>query len=216
MGRFLALLFSPIVARIAGQTQDRFRRLCLAGLCEYGQMTSNLWGWAMTRFWGALAVVFVLSGPALAGGATAADQKKVHDYVLAIDKVKAFYAATDALMAALPENPTLAAEYEDLQREQGISLAEDAAHLKAHPDIFAFYSDQGLSAEEPELISLSLITAGFSAHYPSKKKKDPMVSQAHIDFMKANKAFFDEQQKKQIDAAVARLRATLKQDTAHQ
>jgi hypothetical protein len=175
-------------------------------------------GVAMTRFWGALGVVLVLSGSALAGGTTAADQKKVHDYVLTIDKVKAFYAATDALMAALPENPTLTAEYEDLQREANLgkgSLAHDTANLEAHPHVFAFYSDHGLSAEELELISLSMITAGFARHYPSRKK-NPMVSQQHIDFMIANKAFLDEQQKKQVKAAVARFRATLNQGAAHQ
>jgi hypothetical protein len=172
----------------------------------------------MTRFFGAFIVVLVLSGLALAGGTTAADQKKVHDYVLVIEKVKAFYAATDALMAALPANPALAAEYEDLQRKASFgsdSLARDTANLEAHPHIFAFYSNQGLSAEEPGLISLSLITVGFAEHFPTGKK-NPMVSQQHIDFMIANKVFLDEQQKKQVEAAIARMRASLNQGAAHQ
>ena len=125
----------------------------------------------------------------LVGTAFAADpagEKALHDYVLTMQKVKAYAAAAEALEVASTSNPGLKAEI-DSDSEATDTLAQQVAMFDRHPKVYAFYSARGLSKQEAVLVGQAVQGACSVAAYPQlAAKMAATVSPSQVAFCKAN------------------------------
>ena len=117
----------------------------------------------------------------------AAGDKQIHDYVLTMDKVKAYEAADANLQAAANSNAMLRNERWQMSREPDATPADLIAKFDRHPNIFIFYSKRGLSTADAALIPIALMSACSAAQSPALAQgMAGTVSPQQIEFCKAN------------------------------
>ena len=133
----------------------------------------------------ALAFLCAAAPASAAGDISPADQKMLHDYTLAMDKVKGL----DAAMADCEKaGPAVAEEAKSIGSDSQ-SLTEMKTKLAAHPTILAIYSKHGLTADDAVLLPFVLMSAGIAAQYPDAAKElADQTSPAQIASMKAHEA----------------------------
>ncbi|HEX4534859.1 MAG TPA: hypothetical protein VH000_11555 [Rhizomicrobium sp.] len=116
-----------------------------------------------------------------------ADDTAVHDYVLTMDKVKAYEAADADLQAAARSSNALRGEIRQMAHEPDATSADLIAKFDKHPEIFAFYSKQGLSKADAALIPVTLLPACSAAQSPELAAgMSGLVAPQQVDFCKAN------------------------------
>jgi hypothetical protein len=140
-------------------------------------MKSFLWAIA------AAALTLSLSLPASADNLDPATAKRLHDYVLSMDKIRAMQAATDELNKAAATDPSLLKVSDN--QANAPTLAVSIAQLKANTRVIVFYQRHGLSADDVCLIPFVLIDVGMVTQYPNLAKGfSDRVSPAQIAFYK--------------------------------
>jgi len=133
------------------------------------------------------AVAALLSSTALAAHLDAASEQTMKAYVLTLPKVKAYDAATQALMAAEAKDPTLHKEAEAAASQHTKTMADEFAKLTHHPKVLAFFQKQGLSAQDATLIPLTLMSACMVVQYPAAAKSlSDQTSPGQVAFCKQN------------------------------
>ena len=135
------------------------------------------------------AAIAISATPVLAKHSDPAGDKAMHDYVLTMPKVKAYDAATNALMAAAKANPSLKAEGEAMNKEPDKTFADLKAKIAHHPHYYAFFSKQGLSVDDTVLVPITLLSACSVVQYPQiAASMADTVSPSQITFCKQNMA----------------------------
>jgi hypothetical protein len=131
----------------------------------------------------AVALALSFSLPALADSLDPATAKRLHDYVLSMDKIRAMQAATDELNKAAASDPSLLKVSGN--QANAPTLAVSIAQLKANTRVIAFYQRHGLSADDVCMIPFVLIDAGMATQYPNVGKSlSDRVSSAQLAFYK--------------------------------
>jgi hypothetical protein len=111
----------------------------------------------------------------------------LRNYVLTMDKVKAYDAATRALQGAAQSDQRLQAEANAISATQQRTLADAVANFGRHPLIDAFYSRQGLGPLDAIVLPVAVSNACSAAAYPQAEAKFASeTSPAQIAFCKAN------------------------------
>jgi hypothetical protein len=133
-----------------------------------------------------LALAPMVLAPAAASAQSAlsgADAATQRGYVMTLDLVQRYAAATKALKAAETKDPSLKAEDETPADSPQAGIAK----LKAHPRLYAPYKAQGFSERDAVLLGVAIIEASFAAN-----EKDlsafPNVSPTQAAFMKTHDA----------------------------
>ena len=137
-----------------------------------------------------LVLLFGLVAVPLAPAAAAdADEIAVRNYVLSLDKVNRYIAATEALAKAVESDPALAAEQEAAEQEPGDTIAELRATVVRHPKLLAFFRQQGLSVDDAILLPFAIVNAMIVAETGIAIAE---VNPAHVAFVKQNKALLEQ------------------------
>jgi hypothetical protein len=135
------------------------------------------------------AFLWIAAAAQAAGHMSSADDKALHDYMLAMPKVKAYETASENFAAASKTDASLKAEGEKASNEPEKAFADIKPKFVHHPRIYAFYAKQGLSMDDAVLIPLTLISACSVAQYPQiAAKMADTVSPGQIAFCKQNMA----------------------------
>ncbi|HEV2562133.1 MAG TPA: hypothetical protein VGT78_08310 [Rhizomicrobium sp.] len=137
-----------------------------------------------------VAAIAISATPAFARKSSdPAGDKAMHDYVLTMPKVKAYDAATNALMASAKSDPSLKAEGEAMNKEPDKTFADLKAKIAHHPHYYAFFSKQGLSVDDTVLVPITLMSACSVVQYPQiAASMADTVSPSQITFCKQNMA----------------------------
>jgi hypothetical protein len=114
-------------------------------------------------------------------------QETLRNYVLTMDKVKAYDTATQAFQAAVQSDQRLQAQANAVSAAQQGTLADAVANFGRYPLIDTFYSKQGLSPLDAMVLPVAVSNACSAAAYPQAAAKlAGETSAAQIDFCKAN------------------------------
>jgi hypothetical protein len=105
-------------------------------------------------------------------------------YVLDAGKVNRFIAGLNALAMAKQTDDAIAEEYEQMDSEDGASIAQMKARLTRHPRIFAFFQRQNLTPDDAILIPLVITFAGVAIAAPGQMAD--AVSPAQVTFVRSN------------------------------
>ena len=117
-------------------------------------------------------------------GLSAADNAALKAYVLDAGKVNRFIAGLSALAMAKQTDDAIAEEYEQMDSEDGASIAQMKARLTRHPRIFAFFQRRALTPDEAILIPLVITFAGVAIAAPGQMAD--AVSPAQVNFVRSN------------------------------
>jgi hypothetical protein len=135
-----------------------------------------------------LLLAFLLATPTAAFAADAGDTA-IHDYVLSMDKVRAYDAGALALAAATQSDSALRVERAKMNREPDGTYADLLAKMDNHPRVYAFFQKQGLSKADAALIPLTLLSACSIAGEPQLATgMTSTVSAQQVDFCKTNQS----------------------------
>ncbi len=129
-------------------------------------------------------------GAHAAGTSDPAGDRMLKSYVLSMDKIAKYDAATKAVTAAMKSDPGLRAEDEKMADEPQDTVAELEAKFTHHPRLFAFYAKQGLSKDDAVLLPLALMGACAIAQAPAGANagEDETTSASQIAFCRKNLA----------------------------
>jgi hypothetical protein len=117
-------------------------------------------------------------------GFSAADNAVFKAYVLDAAKVNRFIAGLTALAMAKQMDDAIAEEYEQMDSEDGTTLAQLRAKLTRHPRIFAFFQRQNLTADDAIIIPLVITFAGVAMAAPGQMAD--AVSPGQVNFVRSN------------------------------
>ena len=134
----------------------------------------------------AMVVAFAPLPSSAQSGFSAADSAVFKAYVLDAGKVTRFIAGLTALAMAKQMDDAIAEEYEQMQSEDGDTLAQVRAKLTRHPRIFAFFQRQNLSLDDTAIIPMVMTFAGVAAAIPGQMAD--VVSPAQLTFVRLNPA----------------------------
>jgi hypothetical protein len=136
----------------------------------------------------ALLAIAALSAFAVASAAAddVAGDRVLKNYVLSMDKVAKYDAASKAVMAAMKSDPGVRAEAEKMSEEPQDTLAELEAKFTRHPRLFAFYQKQGLSKDDAVIIPMAVIGACALAQASPADTGDDTTSPAQVAFCRKN------------------------------
>jgi len=141
-------------------------------------------------FWTMAAVLVVISGTAAAAprgndGPSDADRQVLQTYKLSMDKLRHFAAGDKALYADAARDPALKAEIAKMADEEPQkSLGDLQAKLQRHPRVAAYYTKEGITAQEAVVIPLATMEAMGAVE--TKGAGDASPDQ--IEFVKQHKA----------------------------
>ena len=135
-----------------------------------------------------LLAIAALSAFAVASAAAddAAGDRMLKSYVLSMDKVAKYDAASKAITAAMKSDPGIRAEAEKMGDEPQDTLAELEAKFTRHPRLFAFYQKQGLSKDDAVIIPMAVIGACALAQASPADTGDDTTSPAQVAFCRKN------------------------------
>lgn len=119
-------------------------------------------------------------------GFSAADNAVFKAYVLDAGKVSRFITALSALAMAKQSNDALATDFEEMDNEDGDTLAQLRARITRHPMVFAYFQRQNLTVDDTILIPLSMTFAGIAIAAPGQMAD--AVSPAQMNFVRSNAA----------------------------
>jgi hypothetical protein len=124
-----------------------------------------------------------------AGDLSPADAAIMRNYTLSMDKIRKYQSAMEAFNKAAAADPSLKTEAEKSGEEHDPTLAATEAKMMRHPRLMAFFTKQGLNANDVAVLPLVLMSASVAAQYPvSAPKLAPETSPAQIAFCKAHQA----------------------------
>ncbi|HEY3639274.1 MAG TPA: hypothetical protein VGK90_14090 [Rhizomicrobium sp.] len=134
------------------------------------------------------AAVFVSTCTAIAASVDdPAGDKALHDYVLTMDKVKQYEAASTATAAAAASDPSIKAESDKMATEPEKTFADVLVKLDRHARLYAFFAKQGLSKTDAVALPIALMDACSAVEYPQiAAKLASRISQSQIAFCKAH------------------------------
>jgi len=143
----------------------------------------------MTRMFivGAVAVAMGLGDGAVAQSADPAGAATLHDYVLTMDKLKRYDAATQTFEAAEKTSARLKADSADMVTEPQSTLDDIVAKFGRHRRIYRFYEKQGLTTLDTAALPMVLSYACLVNRHPQlAARMADHVSDAQIAFCKAH------------------------------
>jgi len=117
-------------------------------------------------------------------GFSAAENAALKAYVLDAGKVNRFIAGLNALAMAKQTDDAIAEEYEQMDSEDGTSIAQMKGRLTRHPRIFAFFQRQNLTPDDAIIIPLVITFAGIAVAAPGQMAD--AVSPAQVNFVRSN------------------------------
>lgn len=145
----------------------------------------------VNRLMAVAALIVAATAAAHAAGASdPAGDRMLKSYVLSMDKIAKYDAASRAVTAAMKSDPGLKAEDEKMSDEPEGTVAELEAKFTRHPRLFAFYAKQGLSKDDAVLLPLALMGACTLAQTPANASKgdDETTSASQVAFCRKNLA----------------------------
>ncbi|HET8656615.1 MAG TPA: hypothetical protein VFL93_13930 [Longimicrobiaceae bacterium] len=150
---------------------------------------------------GPLMLLLLLAAVATPASAQSSDEEAIASYTLTMPKVKAFYAATQALTEVAMKDSKLAEELqasEDASDQQ--TLAQAAARLEKYPQIKAVLAAQGLTGRDYELVTLTLMQAVLAQGLLGSNPKASLpkgVNPANVQFVRQH-----QEELKQMNASM--------------
>ena len=139
-----------------------------------------------------LVIVAIFGGAAAAENGDPAGAKVLHAYVLTMDKVKRFDAATRAFEAAAKGDKGLQADGRSMSTEPQLTFADIVSKFRRHSRVYAFYEKQQLSPLDAAALPLVLSYACMANRYPQiAAKVADHTSAAQIAFCKMHMSEID-------------------------
>lgn len=117
------------------------------------------------------------------GDMSAQDLSTMRGYVLTVDKVNRFTAATQAMKKDVAKNPGLKSEADRAGDEKAPTIADMIAKLKRHPNIAGYYRKAGLSELDAAVLPVVVMSAALAQAVPAAKRGELPVTAAQIAFV---------------------------------
>jgi hypothetical protein len=151
-------------------------------------LTGNL----RTRISGLVLMGIFLGSAALAQTkAMDADETTIHDYVLTMDKVKAYAAFAQKAQAAAQADPALAAAMQKVNAAD-VSNTQKVAMMEKSPQVAAFFKASGITPHDFVFTPMTILTAGLGIAARDAKRQPPSyITAANMKFVRDHKAELD-------------------------
>jgi len=141
-----------------------------------------------------VSTLFLANLPVLAqkkAGKPNPDEPVIHDYILTMDRVQLYAAAVREIEAGA-QDPAVVAEGKKVQNYNGSSVAKARMIETSCPHLNAWIQAHGMTAQEFEILPMTLITAGMASYAVDKGGKAPAyVNPANVQFVKDHKDELD-------------------------
>jgi len=131
------------------------------------------------------------SGGTSGGGLTPAETQALHNYVLSMDKLQKYAAASDELKKTVRTDTALAAEIKQMSDEPEETLADLRARITRHPTVLAYFTRQGLSTDDVLLLPMTLMGASLATSIKDPAKYPPSINPEQVKFVAAHKEEID-------------------------
>jgi hypothetical protein len=115
------------------------------------------------------------------------DEPVIHDYILTMDRVQLYAAAVKEIEAGA-QDPAVEAEGKKVQNYNGSNVAKARMIETRYPHLNAWIQAHGMTAEEFEILPMTLISAGMASYAVDKGGKAPAyVNPANVQFVKEHR-----------------------------
>jgi hypothetical protein len=119
------------------------------------------------------------------------DEPVIHDYILTMDQVQLYAAAVKEIEAGA-KDPAVTAEGKKVQNYNGSNVAKARMIETRYPHLNAWIQAHGMTAQEFEILPMTLITAGMASYAVDKGGKAPAyVNPVNVQFVKDHKDELD-------------------------
>jgi hypothetical protein len=115
----------------------------------------------------------------------------LHGYVLSMDKLQRYALATNALKRAIHDDLVLSDEVKQLAGEPEDTLSDLRARLDHHPTVLAFFTKQGLSADDVVLLPITLMGAAMAVPIKDPDRYPPSINPLQVQFVATHKQEID-------------------------
>jgi hypothetical protein len=153
--------------------------------------STNSWGMRISSL-SILVVLWSHAGlaqtkPAAKGGASA-DELVIHDYILTMDKIKAYSAFSQKAQSAAQADPALAAEMQKIS-EADVSNVDKVAMIEKAPHVSAYFKNNGMTPKDFVFTPMTALTAALAMAAEDAKKQPPnYINPVNIKFVRDHKA----------------------------
>jgi hypothetical protein len=113
-----------------------------------------------------------------------ADEMAIRDYVLTMDKVKAYAAVAQKAGATAQADPALAAEMKKVEAAD-VSNTQKVAMMEKSPHVAAFFKSAGITPHDFVFTPMTILTASLGIAAQDAKKQPPSyITPANMKFVR--------------------------------